>query len=55
MASDTNAGIMKLYQVSGQNIDGTMTQKTITDGVNSIKFDVDKDDSECLILDLPWD
>lgn len=46
---------MKLYETSGNNIDGTMTQKAITDGVNSIKFVLDNEDKECLTLDLPWD
>lgn len=31
LATDTNPGIMKLYATTGQNIDGTMTQKAITD------------------------
>lgn len=30
-ASNENAGIMKLYETVGQNTDGTMTQKAITD------------------------
>lgn len=30
-ASDTKAGVMKLYQTTGQNTDGTMSQKAITD------------------------
>lgn len=54
-ASSTIAGIMRLYSAHGQNEDGTMSQKAITNGVQSIKFNVDKDDEECLILDLPWD
>lgn len=54
-ATETVAGIMKLYQNSGDNIDGTMSQKVITDGVNSIKLKLDDSDSECLELDLPWD
>ena len=54
-ATDNVAGIMKLYQDAGQNIDGTMSQKAVTDGVQSISFAVDENDSECLILDLPWD
>jgi len=54
-ASSTLAGVMKLYQTHGQNTDGTMSQKEITNGVQSIKFNVDLEDEECLILDLPWD
>ena len=30
-ATDTTPGIMKLYSTTGQNTDGTMTQKAITD------------------------
>lgn len=33
-ATDTKAGIMKLYTTIGQNSDGTMTQKAITDELN---------------------
>jgi len=54
-ASSTVAGVMKLYNTHGQNEDGSMTQKEITNGVQSIKFNVDQEDEECLILDLPWD
>jgi len=54
-ASDTVAGIAKLYGDSGQNTDGSMTQKVITDGVNSISLITDNVDPECLVLDLPWD
>lgn len=35
VASAETAGIMKLYSSTGENIDGTMTQKAITDGLNS--------------------
>lgn len=31
MATPTTAGVMKLYDTIGQNTDGTMTQKAITD------------------------
>lgn len=34
-ASATQAGIIKLYSSTGQNIDGTMTQKAITDKLNT--------------------
>lgn len=53
-ASDLIAGISKLYQDGGLNTDGSMSQKAVTDGVQSIHLDVDKDDVECLVLDLPW-
>ena len=54
-ATETVAGMMKLYQTYGNNTDGTMSQKVITDGVNAIKLELDKQDKECLVLDLPWD
>ncbi len=54
-ATETVAGMMKLYQTSGDNIDGTMSQKVITEGMNAIKFELDEQDKECLVLDLPWD
>lgn len=54
-ATDTIAGVMKLYDTGGQNTDGAMTQKAVTDGVQSINFIIDENDDECLVLDLPWD
>lgn len=54
-ASDVQAGIAKLYQDGGQHTDGSMSQKAVTDGVQSISFTVDDADKECLVLDLPWD
>lgn len=54
-ASDVTAGITKLYQTGGQNTDGAISQKAITDGVQSISFAIDETDEECLVLDLPWD
>lgn len=50
-ASATVAGIMKLYDQTGQNIDGTMTQRAISEELDE-KFEmlVDKDD-ETLIFD----
>lgn len=53
-ATEEREGIMKLYKGSGQNEDGTMTQKAITDGIDDIEFSVDSQDSECLILSKPW-
>ena len=53
-ATETVAGMMKLYQTYGNNTDGTMSQKVITEGVNAIKFELDEQDKECLVLDLPW-
>lgn len=49
------AGTMKLYQAHGENIDGAMSQKVVTEGVNSIALTLDNTDEECLVLDLPWD
>lgn len=54
-ATEKFFGVMKLYQTHGSNIDGTMSQKTITEGVQSINLNVDSEDEECLIIDLPWD
>ena len=34
-ASSTDAGILKLYDTTGSNTDGTMTQKAITDQLNT--------------------
>ena len=53
-ASDVVAGISKLYQDGGQNTDGSMSQKAVTNGVHSINFALDDQDEECLVLDLPW-
>ena len=54
-ATDEVAGIMKLYKKGGQNIDGTITQKAITDGFNSIKLKTDYKDRECLVLQVNFD
>lgn len=49
-ASATIAGVMKLYDVTGDNIDGTMTQKAITDELNQ-KFEMKvNQDDESLIF-----
>ena len=50
-ASETQAGIVKLYTTGGQNIDGTMTQKAITNAFGQIGFDVDEVIDECLVFD----
>lgn len=42
IASDTVAGITKIYSTTGQNTDGTMTQKSITDSL-ATKQDVISD------------
>lgn len=54
-ATEKLIGTMKLYQTHGKNVDGTMSQKVITEGVQSINLNVDSEDEECLIIDLPWD
>lgn len=48
-ASDTVAGIMKLYDETGDNTDGTMTQKSITSEIAK-KFVVSTGDDEDLIF-----
>lgn len=53
-ATESAPGTMKLYQGSGTNTDGTMTQKSITEGIQNIKFSIAEDDNECLVLELPW-
>lgn len=48
-ASENNPGIMKLYATTGQNIDGTMTQKAITDELNE-KVEITLNIEEELII-----
>ena len=43
------AGVMKLYDQIGQNIDGTMTQRAITDELNE-KFEMDVVEEEEMIV-----
>lgn len=51
-ASSDIAGTMKLYSTMGQNTDGTMTQKSITDELTiRIKADVDEE-NELLVFTL---
>lgn len=53
-ATSDNAGIVKMYNVLGNNTDGTMTQKAITDSIGTIDFDVETIDEEnCLVLNRP--
>lgn len=50
-ANASTPGIMKLYDDKGQNTDGTMTQKAITDNLNTkVSVEVDGSDSELLIF-----
>lgn len=52
VANAETAGIMKLYSTTGQNTDGTMTQKSITDELNQrVKTKVDAE-KELLIFSL---
>lgn len=51
-ASDEMAGIVKLYNTTGYNTDGTMTQKSITNELElRFKTNIDEDD-ELLIFTL---
>jgi hypothetical protein len=43
MATASVAGVVKLYNQTGQNTDGTMTQKAITDELNEkIEIQIDE-------------
>lgn len=48
-ASAEVPGTMRLYNTTGQNTDGTMTQKAITDELNE-KFEMSVDDDDELII-----
>ena len=48
LASKDSYGLSKLYNSTGQNIDGTMTQKALTDSFNNI-VDVSEEDE---LLDI---
>ncbi len=51
-ASSDMAGVMKLYNTTGYNIDGTMTQKSITDELDlRFKTNIDED-NELLVFTL---
>ena len=50
-ATELTPGIMKLYQCFGDNIDGPISQKIVTDGLRTIRFSVSEDDDKCLVLD----
>lgn len=52
-ASSTEAGIMRLYTSLGYNEDGTMTQKAITEAIESIDLVVDEENAETLCLSRP--
>lgn len=48
-ASASAPGVMKLYSTIGQNEDGTMTQKAITDELNE-KFEIELEPEQELII-----
>lgn len=49
VASSTSAGVVKIYGELGQNTDGTMTQKAITDELNT-KLEASFDHEEELLI-----
>ena len=54
-ADDKNAGIAKLYNETGQNTDGSMTQQAITNELNE-KFEMDVvEEEEMIIFDIDID
>ena len=48
-ATDVEAGLVKLYSTTGQNIDGTMTQKAITDELD-LRYKASIDDNDELLI-----
>jgi len=48
-ATSEQAGIMKLYSTTGYNVDGTMTQKSITDELD-LRFKASIKDNEELLI-----
>ena len=55
-ATPYQAGIAKLYDISGQNEDGAINQKVVTESIDDIEFDIFEDSSGeiCLQLNKPW-
>lgn len=53
-ATEDTAGIMKLYSGAGYNTDGTVTQRSITEGFDSITLTTAGDDDECLVLNVDF-
>lgn len=48
-ATSEMSGVLKLYNSTGENIDGTMTQKSITDELNNkVEIVLNEDDSEMI-------
>lgn len=54
-ADEDTAGILKLYDHGGDNTDGTVTQRAITEGFNSIKFETDGYDDDILVLNVDFE
>ena len=52
-ASPTVAGIAKLYNSQGQNTDGSIHQKFVTESFDDLDFEIDPNDPECLVLNKP--
>ena len=54
-ATAATAGVMKLYDKIGQNVDGTMTQRAITNELNE-KFEMDVvEEEEMVVFDIDID
>lgn len=52
-ATDKIPGVMKLYNTTGGNVDGTMTQKAITDELNTkVELTFSEDDDELIIFTI---
>ena len=51
-ASAQTPGIMNLYETTGQNVDGTMTQKAITDELNTKVEMTLREEEEMIIFSL---
>ena len=50
-ASESEAGAVKLYQDLGNNIDGTMSQKAITDELNDkVKIQLNHEEETLIFL-----
>jgi len=55
IADETHYGVSKLYKSSGQNEDGSISQKIVTNSISSIEFKITEDGAEnCLDLQKPW-
>ena len=54
-ATEDTAGIMKLYDMGGPNVDGSITQRAITEGFNSIELQTDIYDDACLVLNVDFE